>query len=157
MPNPFKGGGSGTMFVSAECPDIRNYWFLGDAIAATLTGMFVNDKGDQIGMGVSLAIPVQSAGVTSPVNLATLAATFFLANDATNTMGGLHTDSLTLNPDAVGFVGNLSANARFSTAPFNSQVSGRTTAFNNDFKANPSRYPLMTSTNTVIIGSVAKV
>lgn len=139
-------GAAGISYISAECPDVRNYYMLGDAGAVTLTGVMLNGAGDQKWISVSLTIPVKSATITSPVNLGTLIAAFLLAASASN-------QSL---DDFCGFVGNLTGGIRWTSIDPR-QTSAALTILSNDFRDNPDRYPLLAAGNSLRFGSVAVV
>lgn len=120
--------------VGAEVAPLGDYWFLGVAGAVTATGIIVDMHGARVdgSLGFTATIPAASAGVTDGVDVATLL--------------GLTAQTLyTSFPNAAGIILNLSGNVyvdiHLGTAPA-------------DFKANPSRYPVINSGNGIKLGRV---
>jgi hypothetical protein len=115
--------------ITAFIQALASYRFLGDTGAVTIVGFYVDILGKQVtaSVAITLSIPVQNATVTDSVVLTAPPA------------------------GAVGFIGNTTGALRYQIAD-----SADAPAIA-DFKANPSRYPVMPAGNSVIIGKVAVV
>lgn len=120
--------------VSGKCPNIVNYWMLGDAGSVTVKGIFVTREGRQTGAGVSQTILIGN-GSNPPQQIWT-----------------------TIPVDAVGFVGNTSGAVRMALYKTGDvTVPGGATLVLTDFTANFANYPLIATGNALNFGSVATV
>lgn len=116
-------------YISNEIPRLDAYYFLGDAGAVTLKGIYIRGDGKQTGIAVSTSIPLADA-VNNPVQVGT-----------------------SIPTDAIGFIGNLSGAVRMG---LNLGATSDTALFN-DLKANYANYPLVAAGNALNFGSVAVV
>lgn len=116
-------------YISNEIPRLDAYYFLGDAGAVTLKGIYIRGDGKQTGIAVSTSILIGDT-VNNPVQVGT-----------------------SIPADAVGFIGNLSGAVRMG---LNLGSTNDATLFA-DLKANYANYPLVAAGNALNFGSVAVI
>lgn len=119
--------------ISAEAPDIVHYRLLGVSGAVTVTGIFVNDQGKQVGLGFTTSI---------------------LVADGTNPPQQI---SSSIPSTAVGAIINTTGNLYFGLYPNTTDIATGSTTFHSDMTTNYARYPILNSGNGLALGAVAVV
>lgn len=115
--------------IGGGTPSITSYWFLGVAVATTLTGYFIDEYGTRISTPQSLTIPL--AGTGNPVNLQSI------------------TGGCPIN--AIGFVGTLAG------AVYMDVSNESDTEFPAAFNTGYASFPQQQATGNFAIGRVSSL
>lgn len=126
--------------ISAEAPDIVHYRLLGVSGAVTVTGIFVNDQGKQVGLAFSTSIAVGN-GTNVPQQI----------------VDGTSSGQTSIPSTAVGAIINTTGNLYFGLYPNTADIASGSTTFHSDMTTNYARYPIINSGNGLAIGAVAVV